>query len=297
MKLSRGEKIYRLVCILGCTLVALLCLYPLLYTVFLSFCSDQEWVDKGGMLLGFPSDPTFAGYIKIFASGSRIIKSIGISVAKTLLGTVLSLIITGLTAYVLSRRDLPGKKPFLYIVLFTILFGGGLIPGYLTVQSLGLINTFWVLVIPCLFSGWNMLVFKQFFENIPREVEESAEMDGVGPIGMFFYIILPMSKPVFAAIGLFTMVGLWNSWFDAWIYIDQAHNSLWPLQLFTRVAFDSSTALNESGLDFLISSGTEVNSTSMRMALTIVTMLPILIVYPFFQKHFAQGVYMGAVKE
>ena len=297
MKLSAGEKIYKIICVIVCTIVALLCLYPLLYTVFLSFCSDKEWVERGGMVLWLPYEPTTAGYVKIFASGSRIIKSIGISIAKTLLGTFLSLFVTGITAYVLSRRDLPGKKAYLYLVLFTILFGGGLIPTYLTIQGLGLINNFWVLVIPCIFSGWNMLVFKQFFENIPREIEESAEVDGVGPLGMFFRIILPMSKPVFAAIGLFTMVGLWNSWFDAWIYIDQAHNHLWPLQLFTRVAFDSSTALNDSGLDFLISTGTEVNSTSMRMALTIVTMLPILIVYPFFQKHFTAGVYMGAVKE
>ena len=296
MKLSKGEKIYKAICFIVCTLIALLCVYPLLYTLFLSFCSEQEWVDRSGMLLWFPSHPTAYGYIKIFASGSRIIRALGISVLRTVLGTILSLIITSITAFVLSRKDLPGKKPFLYLVLFTILFSGGLIPGYLTIQGLGLVNNFWVLVIPGIFSSWNMLIFKQFFENIPYEIEESAEIDGISNLGMFFRIILPMSKPVFAAIGLFTVVGLWNSWFDAWIYLDTAHNYLWPLQLFTRVAFDSSAQLNESGLDFLISGSSSVNSTSMRMALTIVSMIPILAIYPFFQKYFSSGVYMGAVK-
>ena len=297
MKLTHGEKIYRLVCILVCTLVALLCIYPLLYTIFLSFTSEQEWVDRSGMIFWFPLHPTFAGYIRILSSGGKVLQSLFISISKTVLVMLLGLFITAFTAYIFSIKNFPGKGPLLYLVLFTILFGGGLIPGYLTIQGLGLINSFWVYIIPGLFSGWNMLVFKQFFENIPKEVKESAEIDGVNSIGMFFRIILPMSKPVFAAIGLFAFVGSWNSWFDAWLYIDAEHSYLWPLQMFTKTAFDSSSTLSESGLDFLISQGSNVNSTSMRMALTIITLIPILIVYPFFQKYFTKGVYMGAVKE
>ena len=261
MKISKSEKVYKGFCMGICIFVALLCLYPLLYTVFLSLCSQQEFVDRGGMILFLPSEPTIAAYVKIF-----------------------------------SRKDLPGKNQYLMMLLFTILFSGGLIPTYLTIESLGLKNTFWVLVIPVLMNAWNVLIFKQFFEGIPKELEEAAEVDGVNDIQLFYLIIIPMSMPVIAAISLFTMVGHWNSWFDASIYIDRTHKELWPLQQFTHVSFESQADLQQGGLDFLINGGGAVSSVSMQMALTVVTMFPILLIYPFFQKYFTKGVYMGAVK-
>ncbi len=283
-------------CMAVCLLFALLCLYPLLYIVFLSLTSEQEYVAKGGMVLFFPSRPTLQGYGMVFGAGDLILKALWISVARTVLGTVASIAVTALTAFVLSRKNLPGKAPYMYLVLFTILFNGGLIPTYLTIQGLNLRNTFWVMVIPGLLSTWNVLIFKQFFEGIPKELEEAALVDGVGPLVLFFKIVLPMSKPVLAAIGLFTMVGHWNSWFDASIYIDASHSGLWPLQLFTKNAFANQSELSQGALNFMLNTGGKVNLISMQMALTVVTVIPIMLVYPFFQKYFTKGVYMGAVK-
>ena len=296
MKISKSEKVYKGFCMGICIFVALLCLYPLLYTVFLSLCSQQEFVDRGGMILFLPSEPTIAAYVKIFGSTNFILQALGMSILRTVVGTVLGVLVNAVTAFVLSRKDLPGKNQYLMMLLFTNLFCGGLLPTYLTIESLGLKNTFWVLVIPVLMNAWNVLIFKQFFEGIPKELEEAAEVDGVNDIQLFYLIIIPMSMPVIAAISLFTMVGHWNSWFDASIYIDRTHKELWPLQQFTHVSFESQADLQQGGLDFLINGGGAVSSVSMQMALTVVTMFPILIIYPFFQKYFTKGVYMGAVK-
>ena len=296
MKLSGSEKVYRGICIGVCVFLALLCLYPLLYTIFLSLCTQQEYVDRGGLLLFMPSAPTVTAYVQIFSSTGFIAQALGISVARTVVGTLGSVLVCSVTAFVLTRKDLPGKNQYLMLLLFTILFSGGLIPTYMTIESLGLRNTFWVLVLPSLMNAWNVLIFKQFFEGIPKEMEEAAEVDGVSDLQMFYKIIIPMSKPVIAAISLFTMVAHWNSWFDASIYIDRTYKQLWPLQQFTRVSFQSPSDLQAGGLDFLINGGGAVSSVSMQMALTIVTMVPILVAYPFFQKYFTKGVYMGAVK-
>lgn len=296
MVIGKSDRIYRLTCAIIASLIALLCLYPLLYTVFVSLCSSQEWIDKGGTLWFFPSSPTMVAYEKIFGSTTVILRAIGVSAIRTIVGTVLGLLINSLAAFALSRKNLPGKKVFMAIMLFTILFSGGLIPSYLTVEALGLKNTIWSLIIPGLFSGWNILIFKQFFEGIPKEIEDMARIDGVSEAGLFIHIILPMSKAVFAAIGLFTLVGHWNSWFDASIYLDASHQYLWPLQLYTKVNLENTAGLSQGGLDFLINNNTSVKNITMQMALTVVTVLPLLFIYPFFQNSFSKGVYLGAVK-
>lgn len=296
MIISRGERIYRNACALIATMVALVCLYPLIYVVFVSLTTSEEWVSKGGIIWFFPSKPTLVAYQKILGSSAVILRSVFVSFIRTVLGTFLGLAVNALTAFVLSRKDLPGKKPIMYIILFTILFSGGLIPGYLTIEALGLKNNIMALIIPTLFNGWNILIFKQFFEGIPKELEDSARIDGVSEVGLFFRIIIPSSKAVFAAIGLFTMVGHWNSWFDASIYIDASHQHLWPLQLFVKINLENTSGLNQGGLDFLINNNTAVGDITMQMALTVVSLLPMLIIYPFFQKYFTKGVYLGAVK-
>ncbi len=296
MIISASEKFYRNMCAILATIIAGICLYPLLYTIFVSFTSSEEWVSKGGIMWFFPVKPTLVAYQKILGSTTVIIRAVGISVFRTTFGTFLGLAINSIAAFVLSRKDLPGKKPLMLIILFTILFSGGLIPTYLTVQNLGLKNSIWALIVPGLFNGWNILIFKQFFENVPKDLEDSARIDGVSEVGLFFRIILPSSKAVFAAIGLFTMVGHWNSWFDASIYLDASHQNLWPLQLYTKINLQNTSGLNQGGLDFLINNNTSVNDITMQMALTIVTILPMLIIYPIFQKYFTKGVYLGAVK-
>lgn len=295
MLLGRGEKIYKWACIIIVTILALICLYPLLYTLFVSLTSANEWIDKGGALWFFPSKPTIIAYQKIFSSKNVIIRALGISVLRTFIGTFLGVTINATVAFVLSKKDFPGKKIYVSVMLFTILFSGGLIPGYKVVEELGLINTIWAMILPGVFNGWNILIFKQFFENIPPELEDMARIDGVSEFGLFFRIILPLSKAVFAAIALFTMVAHWNSWFDASIYIDIAHKDLWPLQYYTQINLTNTSAISQAGLDFMINN-TSVKDITMQMALTVVTVTPMLFIYPFFQKYFTKGVYMGAVK-
>ena len=296
MVYGKSEKVYRGVCMTVSIITALLCLYPLLYTLFVSFCTSAEYTARGGMIWFFPTKPTGIAYAKILSSTTVILRAIGVSLLRTVLGTVLGVAVNACAAFALSRADLPGKKTYMMILLFTILFSGGLIPTYMTVEALHLTNTVWSMVLPMLFSAWNILVFKQFFEGIPREIEESARLDGLGELQLFVRIVLPMSKAVLAAIGLFTMVGHWNSWFDASIYLDAAHRYLWPLQLYTKVNLENTSGLNEGGMDFMITAGTSINDITMQMALTVVTVLPMLLIYPFFQKYFTKGVYMGAVK-
>jgi len=296
MVTGKSDRLYRNICAFIATFVAAVCLYPLLYTVFVSLCSSQEWIDKGGVLWFFPGSPTFVAYEKIFGSTTVILRAIGVSALRTVLGTLLGLLVNAVAAFVLSRKDLPGKKVFMVIMLFTVLFSGGLIPTYLTVEALGLKNTIWSMIIPALFNGWNILIFKQFFEGIPKELEDMARIDGVSEAGLFVHIVFPMSKAVFAAIGLFTLVGHWNSWFDASIYLDASHQYLWPLQLYTKVNLENTAGLSQGGLDFLINNNTSVKNITMQMALTVVTVLPLLCIYPFFQNSFTKGVYLGAIK-
>ena len=239
MILSRAEKIYTTVCYTVAIFISLICLYPLLYTVFVSVCSENEWVNRNGLLLFLPSSPTLLAYLKVLGSGKYVLNATKMSVLRAGFGTVLGIFINVCTGYAMSRKNLPGRKQIMHVLLFTILFSGGLIPGYIVVNQLGLRNTFWSLVFPSLFSAWNVLIFKQFFEGIPKELEEAAEIDGAGEFKLMYKIIIPMSKPVIAAIGLFTLVGQWNSWFDVILYIDVQHSYLWPLQYFTMINFNN----------------------------------------------------------
>ncbi len=289
-----NDKIYKTTCAVFAVVFALLCLYPLLYSLFLSFCTDAEWIASGGKIWYFPTKPTLTAYMKILGSTDTIMRALGMSFLRTVLGTFIGIVINVLAAYALSRQDLPAKGVFLKIMVFTILFGGGLIPTYKTVEATGLINTIWALIIPGLFSAWNVLILKQFMEGIPREMEESAEIDGANHIEKLWHIILPMSKASLSAICMFTMVGHWNNWFDVSIYIKD--NTLWTLQYYIKVNFDNLAGLDQGQLDFIISQGSAVSSITMKMALTVISVIPMLIIYPFFQKYFTQGVYVGAVK-
>ena len=289
---GKGEKIFEAVCITLAALLALMCLYPLLYTLGVSLCSEAEWTSKNGLLILFPTRPTFIAYRKIFGVGSYVLKALGMSFLRTAVGTVTSVAINALVGYVLSRRDFPGKNKYIYLLLFTIFFSGGLIPNYLVIKELHLLNNFWSMILPNIVSAWNILVFKQFFTGLPKEIEEAAIVDGTGEIKLFLKIVLPLSTPVVASIGLFTMVTHWNNWFDVMIYIDQAHSALWTLQYYIMINFNNLSQIDSS---VIIGTG-GVSQLTQRMALTIVGFLPILCIYPFFQKFFKDGVFLGAVK-
>ncbi|MDR3318336.1 MAG: carbohydrate ABC transporter permease [Clostridiales bacterium] len=290
------ERIYQGVCATVCVLVASVCVYPLLYTLIVSFCDPAHISFLG--ILPLPSQFSLTAYVKVFSAGSYISKAILVSVFRTAVGTVGSVLLCSLFAYALSRKGLPGRKPVMYLLIFVILFNGGLIPTYFAIRQVGLLDNIWVYVFPNLINAWNVIIIKQSMEAVPKEIEESAQMDGVSDLRNFINIVLPMSKPVLAAMAIFTMVGQWNSWFDAMIYVSSVHSSLWPLQYYTTISFNNLNQINQGGTGDVgsIIGIEDINNMSIKMALTVVTCLPILAVYPFFQKYFTKGVYLGAVK-
>lgn len=289
------EKIYDVVVYTLCALVALLCLYPLIYTILVSFCAPQDI--NASYFLPIPEKFTLQAYAQVFTSGDYIFAAIGVSVFRTVIGTILSLIFCSMLAYAVSRNNLPGKGLVIKLILFCILFSGGMIPTYIVIEQLHLTDTIWVYIIPGIMNVWNVIVIKQFFEGLPKEIEEAATIDGANEWAIFIRVILPMSMPVMAAIGLFTMVGHWNSWFDAFLYV-RNRNDLWPLQYYIQISFNNLNQLNAGNLDALegIMSIGRLDDMTMKMALTVVGCMPILLVYPFFQKYFTKGVYVGSVK-
>lgn len=294
MKLRGSELVYQVFIFLFVLLLVVVCFFPLLYVVCVSLTSEAEWIERGKLML-IPLKPTLAAYQKIFTVNASLLGSLGISTMRTIIGTVLSLSSTLFLGYAVSRRDMPGTKPLMFLVLFTVLFNGGLIPTFLVVKDAGMYNTFWSMVIPNMVNGWNILVCRQFFSNLPYDVEEAAQIDGVGKLGMFFRIILPMSLAVIASLGLFTAVNHWNAWFDAMVYIKT--ESLKPLQLVLyQMHKDANLSAAANDFESLTDSVARSSSRSLRMALTVIGTVPILCVYPSLQKYFVKGVYTGAVK-
>ncbi len=300
IKNSSSERVYSTVCTVLCTVWALLCLYPMLYCLIISVTPGKIMDANNGVVLWFPLTWSWAGYKQILLGQNYIWTSMIVTVLRTVCASALHLLVCTLAGYAISRKGLPGRKPYMIFMMITVLFGAGLIPGYLNIQELGLLNSFWVMVIPGAFSAYDTLIFKQFFEGIPSEIEEAAQVDGVSELQLFARIIVPLSKPVVAAIGLFTVIGNWTAWFDAYLYISPAYSNLWPLQTYVTLSFNNLSANSNSAvasmLEELNNAGLGVSELSVKMALTVIAIIPVLLIYPFFQKYFSQGVYLGAVK-
>lgn len=297
MKLTASEKIIQTVIV---TLLALLCvsvLYPFLYMLAISLNEGAD-AAKGGVYI-IPRAFTLINYEIVL--GNEVIRhSYLITIARTVVGTIAGLFVTLLVAFGLSYKSLPLRGTILTYILITMLFNGGLVPFYIQLNNLGLLNTFWVFVLPGLFSVWNMFVMLKFIQGIPEALIESAELDGAGPVRTLMQIIIPLSKPMLAALGLFTAVGHWNDWFaGAFFVTDQ---SLIPVQTFLQQllsASDISAVLgSNTNQEALARSSQMQNITlmSIKMAVVMVSALPILCVYPFLQKYFVKGVLVGSVK-
>lgn len=271
------------------TVAALVCLFPFYYVLVVSFASPEE-VRQGGLLL-WPSGWTLDAYRYLFATDT-FIRATGISAFLAIVGTACSLVITSMLSYGLSRKRLKGRRTLLLLILITTLFNPGIIPGYLVVRDLGMINSVWSLIIPVLTSGWYVLLMKGFFDSIPVALEEAALIDGCNDFTVWYRIILPLSLPSLAAFSLFFAVAYWNTFFTAILYINSPDK--WPLQiLLQNLLIDSSTslgAMSDSALQ-------NVPSQTKKMAAIIISTIPILLVYPFLQKHFAKGAMVGSVKE
>ncbi|NOV04705.1 carbohydrate ABC transporter permease [Paenibacillus planticolens] len=273
------------------SLIGLITLFPLYYVVVVSFMSPSEYL-KGGLRL-FPSDWSLASY-QYLLSTKAFLSATMISGFLAIVGTICSLVITAALSYALSRRRMPARRAILLLILLTTLFNPGMIPPYLLVRDLHLINSIWALIIPVLTSGWYVILMKGFFDSIPDSLEEAAQMDGCNDLGIWFRIILPLSLPSLAAFGLFYAVAYWNTFFSAVLYITDS--SKWPLQvLLQNMLIDSSTAAGGGAAQELMTEQS-IPPETLKMAAVVIATVPILFVYPFLQKHFAKGVMVGSIK-
>lgn len=272
-------------------LLIFITIYPFWYVIVGSFNEGLDF-NKGGIYF-WPRKWSFANYQKVFLN-DNLVNAFFITVARTVIGVVTHTLFTGLFAFGFYRHDLVLKKLYWTICIIPMFIGGGTIPYYLWLQKLKLTDTFWVYIIPWLFSFWDVLVLTSFFDGIPQSLCESARMDGISEFGLFFKIIFPLSLPVFAALALFNGVGQWNSFFDSLLY-NSGVNHLKTLQHVVVLMLKSA---QDSGMGNGPGSGhANTTSTSVQYASIVVTTLPILVLYPFLQKYFVYGVMTGAVKE
>lgn len=270
-------------------------LYPFWNALVVSFNAGLDTA-KGGVTV-WPRVFTLENY-KTVMNDSKLLNAFMISIYRTVVGTVSAIFCTALLAYGMTRTYLMGKKFYMIFFIFTMYFGGGLIPTFLVVRSLGLMDNFLVFIVPALISVWNMIIFRTFFKGLPAGLEESAQIDGCSTWGIFFRIILPLSGPVIATLGLFTAIAHWNDWFVPSIYISNV--DLLPVQTILRRLLNANIvdlAGMDSGTVARIQGMQQVTSKSLTTATMMVVTLPIIAVYPFVQKYFVKGVLIGSLKE
>jgi putative aldouronate transport system permease protein len=271
-------------------LLALACIIPLIHLAAMSF-SDRA-AATGGFVTFWPIRFTTVSYQKVFEAGA-FWGSFVVSVQRTLIGSVLQMVLTVLTAYPLSksREELPGRQFIMWFVLFAMFFSGGLIPWYLVIRNLKMLNTLWALIIPNALPIWNVILMMNFFREIPREMEEAAIIDGASYWSVLYHVYLPLSVPALATLTLFSAVNHWNAWFDGMILISD--RSKIPLQTFLRgvVIRQDLSEILRSPEEYMMFS-----DRSIKAAQIIVTVVPILVVYPFVQKYFIAGIRLGAIK-
>lgn len=291
-KISDG-KVFDIGVLIISAVISALILYPLIFIVSASFSSPEK-VMSGEMWL-FPVDFTLDAYSEVFKDGD-IWNGYKNTIFYTIGGTFINIILTTLAAYPLSRRDLPGRNIIMFIITFTMFFSGGMIPTFLVVQGLGMVDTFWAMIIPNAIATYNLIVMRTYFQtSIPWELQEAAMIDGCSNWKMLWKVILPLSKPIIAVMLLFYAVGHWNAFFNALIYLRD--DKLYPLQLILREILLVSQAnmtdeiSSEIGLDEKMMLG-----ESIKYALIIIASLPVLVIYPFVQKHFVKGVMIGSIK-
>lgn len=272
------------------TVACALVIFPFLGVISTSISSPQAVVKAGGFVI-FPDSINLDAYRAIL-NGGVISRAVWVSIGITVAGTAISLAVTTTLAYSLSRRGSLFQRPILFLVLGALLFTPGMIPSYLVVKGLGMLDSYWALILPTAVSAFNVIIVRSFFMGIPSELIESARIDGASEWRIFTRIVLPLSKASLAVIGLFYAVGYWNSFFNALLYLNDS--AKWPMQLVLRSYVVDSSSLSSSQLSII--DGAFPPQQSLQMAILVVSVVPILVVYPFLQRHFAKGVLTGAVK-
>lgn len=287
---SLTDKIVDSINVVILALIGFVMLLPFIHIFAVSFSSLEDVLTKEFIL--WPTHWSMDAYRAIFAS-NQFINSIGVTVYITVVGTLISLILTASMAYALTRNIL-GQRVILLMVIFTILFNAGMIPVYLVVKATGIMNTLWALIIPSAISSFNLIVIRQFFLSIPSELSEAALIDGANEVRTFWSIILPLSKPALATFALFYAVGHWNKYFEGILYLNDA--AKWPIQVVLRQMVIMNETTSTIGSDVMLQLESQPPPETIQMAAILVATLPILVLYPFLQKHFAKGVMIGSVK-
>lgn len=298
-KKKAGDYAFYIVTIIILLFFLLTIIYPFLNSLAISL-NDAKDTAKGGLSI-WPRKFTMSNYVRVFKN-PKVYQAYFITISRTVVGTVLGLLFTSTLAYGLSNKRLMGRKFYTMICLIPMYFSGGIIPTYFLMQSLHLTNSFWVYILPNLVGLWNMILMRTYFSQIPEALEESARIDGANYFTVFFRIILPISGTIVATIVLYIAVFQWNAWFDASIYINNK-DELKPLQsilmqIVNEAKYAETMAQQGMSADQIAAAGAgkDTNVRSITMATMIITILPIVITYPFLQKYFIQGVMIGSVK-
>jgi len=271
-------------------LICMVMVYPFLNVAAVSFSSYSAYVNNPLMI--WPQEFNVLAYKEIMGD-PQLWRSYANTVIITVGGVAISILLYILTAYPLSKKGLRGRRILMMLVIFTMLFNGGLIPNFYLIRSLGMLDTLGALVVPMLISGFNLILMKSFFESLPEELEEAARIDGASDPYILFRIIVPLSKPIIATLCLFTAVAYWNNFFNAIIYIRS--DDKWPLMLYLREVIEGASALADSANTAELGSQ-PLTSETIKYATLILVMIPILAVYPFLQRYFVKGIMLGSVK-
>lgn len=292
IKRPRGERVLVTCIYIFLFLFCLTTLYPFINTVALSFNEGTDAL-KGGVYL-WPRAFTWANYQRVFRDNS-VLQAYFITILRTVIGTVCTLVFTGIMAYGLSKKYLMGRRGYMILCTIGMIFNAGIIPTYIFYRDVNLLNNFLVYILPSAVNIWNMILMKNFFEQIPAGLEESAEIDGASTMRTFVSIVIPISMPIIATISIFSAVGQWNAWYDAYIFCT-TNTNLHPIQthLYKVIALSQATADNAAESQLL--ERLKVNVTTVRAATVTITILPIIFIYCLFQKHFIKGVMIGSLK-
>lgn len=291
MKISLGEKIFKVINVILLIIISAAFVVPYLIVLASSLSSEMDLLKNGYSVL--PQGFTFDAFIFIFKSCPILLRSIFNSIGVTVIGTILGLTVQLMLGYGMSKPYLPGYKIINFMIMFTMMFSGGLVPSYLINRNLGLVDSYWALILPGLCSAWNLLLIRNYFQGQPVALEEAASIDGASQFQIFTKIAVPTAKPIIATIALFSMVAGWNDWYLAMLYIQD--RSKYPVQQVIREMLANFSALVENTA--ALSSTTIVPQESAKMAAVVVGSLPIILIYPFLQKYFISGMMLGSIKE
>lgn len=287
-----GEWVLDIVKVVFLAFVVVVTVYPF-WNIFIISINDATDAIRGGLYF-LPRKLSLSSYAEILGR-STFLASIKVSVGRTLIGTPIAVLVTAMLAYPLSRKDLVGRKFWNLLFVFTMYFGGGLVPYYMVLKGIHMLNTFWVFIFPMMMSVYNMILIRSYIESMPDSLFEAAKIDGANDLVVFVKMVIPLSKPILMTVALFVAINQWNSWFDAYLYTsDQA---LKPMQsILVEILNQYQTGASTSQAMSNAKAGVTVTPDSIRMAATMVATLPIIMVHPFVQKYFVKGIMLGAVK-